>query len=265
MARQLRRRTAASKDDYEPVDDVHTDEEEESPRGRRRGASRSRKEEPEEEKPRGKRSAGRKSAEGGRRKQSSGWDAYEKAKAETSSDFAPEFQKDMSEDERLFKFVDEEPVAVYKQHWIERGKGKKKSFTCTDDGECPLCEDAGDKPSSKAVFNVIDLSGDEPEVKMWTVGVKVANNIKALAGSKKTSPLNREDLYFAVNRTGGTGSWQTNVVAVKARDLEDDWDIRPLTDAELDGLEADAFEYDDVVEDTSVKTLEEIADEILEG
>lgn len=262
MARQLRRRTSTK--DIEPVNDVHTEDDEaqdDAPaRGRRRGSARGQREEAEESPRRGKRSGGRKSAEP-ERKRRSGWDGYEEAKSEVG-DFAPEFGKSMSEDERLFKFVDDGPVAVYSQHWINERQGKK-SFTCAEE-DCPLCEQVGDRPSTKAAFNVINLDGDEPVVEIWTVGMKVANAIKALAKQDRTKPINREDLYWSVNRTGKKGSWQTNLTPVKARDLKEDWDLEPLTDKELDDLEDKAYGYEDAVENTSMQTLEDVADEMLD-
>ena len=189
----------------------------------------------------------------------SGWDGYEKARTE-SSDYAPEFNKVIDNEDRLFRFVDESPFAVYRQHWIERSG--KRSFTCLDKG-CPLCDDAGDRPSTKVAFNVIDLEEDEPTVKVWTVSQKVADIVKKHAQDKKTAPINRADLYWAVSKTGKKGgAIQTNLQPIKARDLQDDWDMAPLTEAELNDLDEQAYGPDSI-DKQSRKTLEEIADELV--
>ena len=77
----------------------------------------------------------------------SGWAAMRKAAASSSGgDYVTDFR--FSEDPALVKFLSSEPVAVYKQHWINERAGRK-SFTCAG-AKCPLCNKVGHKPQQKA-------------------------------------------------------------------------------------------------------------------
>jgi len=254
MPRTLRRTVTRSE---EPVNDVHT-EEEQPARGRRRTAAddkpaRRRGGEDEEEK-----------APRQRGEIASGWDGYEKNRVE-SSDYAPEFGKLLRENKDtdiLFKFIDESPFAVYKQHWITRTG--KQSFNCIGKG-CPLCDELGDRPGNKIAFNVVSLHDPEdPKVMVWTVGQKVADIIKKAAQEKRTSPINRNDLYFAASLTGKKGgSVQTNIEAIKERDLKEDWDTEPLSEEEIAEYFEKAYD-DDSIDYPSMKQMEEIVDEQLD-
>ena len=244
MARTLTRRrssdTATAKK-YEPVDDVAStpasgDSEDSAPKGRRRTAQ---AEKPKVVKP----------------KVAAGWDAADAAK---SDDFPDELT--VTDEAILIHFLDDEPFAVYKQHWIER-KGKK-SWICLKDN-CPLCEDIGDRPSAKILFNVVDFTDpDKPVNMLWTVGSRVSTTLKNLNKDKKVGPINRDDIYFSVSKTGSGTKTVTVVTPVKARDLVEDWEIEPLSAEEIDDFDAKAYESD-VVEYHTKNQLTEIADEIL--
>jgi len=243
MARALvRRRSAdsATAKKYEPVDDVAStptpeDSEDSAPRARRRTAA-------PKDKP-------------VKPKVASGWDAADAAK---SDDFPDELE--VTDEAILLHFLDEAPFAVYKQHWVER-KGKK-SWICLGDG-CPLCEDIGDPPSAKILFNVVDFTEpDKPVNVLWTVGSRVATTLKNLNKDKKVGPINRDDIYFSVSKSGKGTKTVYVVTPVKERDVEADWDIEPLSKEEIDGFDAKAY-GSDVVEYHSKNQLTEIADEIL--
>lgn len=242
MARTLvRRRTAeaAPAKTYTAVNDVDTEntEEESAPkRGRRKTLH---TDEPKVTKP----------------EVAKGWDAADDAK---SGDFPDDLK--IGEDAILIKFLDDEPFAVYKQHWVERAG--KKSWIHLNEG-CPLCDDVGDRPSAKIVFNVIDFSDlDKPVNVIWTVGSRVATQLKNLNKDKKTGPINRDDIYFSVSRTGKGTKAVTVTTPVKARDLTEDWDVEPLSEEEIDAFDEQAYDSS-IVEFHSRKQLEEIADEIL--
>jgi hypothetical protein len=275
VARTLtRRRTTRSEDDYLPAQEADAPAQPDAPRRPARSeepaAARRRRRDAEEEPaaPRRRRAAEEEEPAPRRRRAAeeerpaavagSGWDAFDKQRSE-SGDFAEEFKPD--EEEVLIKFLDDAPIAVYRQHWIERTG--KKSFTCLGD-RCPLCEDLGDKPRGLAAFNVIDLSDPEsPVVKVWVVGTIVAETLKNYAKKEKTSPLNRDDLYFSVSRSGKGAKSSTSVNPIKERDLAEDWDCEPLDEETLDALEGRAYEQDDVVQFHSRQQLQEIADEVL--
>ena len=245
MARTLTRRRSsdsATAKKYEPVDDVAStptsdDSGDSAPRFRRRTAAP--KDRPKVTKP----------------KVAAGWDAADAAK---NDDFPDELE--VTDEAILIHFLDGEPFAVYKQHWIER-KGKK-SWICLKDN-CPLCEDIGDRPQAKILFNVVDFTDPEnPVNKLWTVGSRVSTTLKNLNKDKKVGPIDRDDLYFSVSKSGSGTKTVYVITPVKARDVDEDWDIEPLSDEEIDDFNAKAYESD-VVEYHTKNQLTEIADEIL--
>jgi hypothetical protein len=196
--------------DYTPDQDMRTT---------RRGASTTRASRP-----------ARDSAPAASTRVSKGWGGVRKHREESSS-YASNFK--VSDEEVLVKFLDDEPFVTYYQHWLQELDGKK-SFTCLGD-DCPLCE-IGDDPRFLAVFNVIDLR-DDPEVKIWEASPQPAGEIEEISKNSRTSPLNRDDLYFAVSKKKGkNGFWAYTILPVKERDLPEDWDMDPLTPSELSGL-----------------------------
>jgi hypothetical protein len=265
MARTLtRRRAPRSTDAYspaeEPEDERYDDEEDERPaRGSRRGSRRESLHTEEAPASRRSRRPAKDEEEddepspsvGGR-----GWGSYEKTKQATSS-FPDDFK--VTGDEVLFKFLDDEPFWVYLQHWIER-KGKR-SWTCLE-VRCPLCDDAGDKPSQQVCFNVVDFTDpQDPKVKVWKVGPMVADILKNFAKSDKTKPLNRDDLYFSARKETKNNKTNYYIIPVKERDIYDDWEVDP-DDVDLDALEADAYD-ETIFKVNSRSELKQIAREIL--
>lgn len=266
MARTLTRRPAADDTDETteteaPRRGSRRSTEDEAPKRSRRAPLHteddSEGDEPDEdEAPRSSR--GRRQAEP-ERDTASGWGGYEKHKS-AGSDFPDNLV--VTDEAILIKVLDDAPFAVYLQHWIER-KGKK-SFTCNEEN-CPLCDDLGDKPKTQAMFNVVDYTDpDNPVVRPWTVGNLVANLFKNYAKDKKTAPINRDDLYWSVSKSGGgsKGRVAYQVTPVKERDLGDDWDMDPATEADLDKFDAAKYGKD-LVQYSTRKQLQEIADEAL--
>lgn len=250
-------------------------EEEDEPRGRRRTSSR---EEPDEE-PRSRRGRSSRSDEdedrpsrssGSRRRSSStrgddddtprrgekkrarrsgtgGWSSFDQ-KRRANSSFADEFKPD-SGVPTLIKVLDEAPFDVYNQHFInELPKGDRKSFVCHDDEYfedykegCPLCE-IGESASTYSLFNILDLTNPrKPEVKVWKTSVTVSDKLERLAKSDRTSPLNREDIYFDVEVTKTKNKTEWDIKPVKERDLEEDYGLEPFTGEELDEFEKSLF------------------------
>jgi hypothetical protein len=222
------------------------DEDEDEPRSRRSRSSR----DDDEDEPRGSR--------GKPNSTSKGWSGF-KAKRQETSDYVKNYA--LPEDqEEIIKILDEEPFSNYAEHWLDEKKGKK-SYVCIGE-DCPLCN-IGDKPRVYSMFNVLDLrDGEEPTVFPWKVSQTVTDVLEGYAKSERTSPINREDLYFSIRKTGGgkKGRVQTNLNPVKARDLEEDWGIVPFSGKELDAFPL--YEEDDVLEFTSRKTLKVIADDL---
>lgn len=189
-----------------------------------------------------------------------GWGAAE----ETKSADAPFAQRlKIVKEDQIIKFLEDDPYTSYRQHWIER-QGQK-SFTCISELHekgCPLCA-AGDRPAARFAFNVALLSADgDPVVKSYEVGPRVIDQLKNLHQSEKTGPLPKH--YFAVSRTGSGPTSQTNHQMVKERDLEEEYNISPLTDDQIKALKAKAYNAD-IVSIPSYKTLQGIAKEELES
>jgi hypothetical protein len=155
-----------------------------------------------------------------------GWAAAKKAVANSSKGYASDFK--FEEDVQLIKFISDEPI-IFKQHWINRPG--KKSFISTGEND-PLIA-VGSVPSQKFAFTVLNLSDEEPQLQLMIVGVRLCGQIEKLASDKKTAPLNRPDMYYAVSKTGQGTKTSYSVVPVKERDLAEEWDIDPVAAAEL--------------------------------
>ena len=155
----------------------------------------------------------------------SGWAAAKQTSAKNSK-FATDFKFD--ENSQLIKFISGEPLS-FMQHWIERPG--KKSFISPGENNDPLRE-VGSVPSQKFAFTVLNLSDPEgPQLELMTVGIRLCKQIEKLASDPKTGPLTRQDVYFAVSKTGKGTSTVHSIVPVKERDLADDWDIDPVATA----------------------------------
>lgn len=241
-APKSRRRARSESDDYEEA---------ESPRAGRR----SRGDDEDNDRSRSRGDEVRRGGSGSR-----GWKSFKDKRSEhASSDYVKNWK--YPEEESLVKILDEEPFAIYTEHWID--ELKKKSYGClTDlDEKCPLCA-IGDKPKVYAFFNLLDLSSGSPKVWPWKVSSSTMDQLDRYATSNKTSPINRDDVYWSIWKSGGgrAGRVQVHVQPVKERDLGDDWDTDPLEPEELD--EFPLFTAEDVTEYLTKRDLQRIADEL---
>lgn len=155
-----------------------------------------------------------------------GWEAAKKAVAKSSKTYATDFKFD--ENVQLIKFVSADPM-TFMQHWVNRPG--KKSFISIGEGD-PLIA-VGSKPDQKFAFTVLNLSDEEPQVQLMIVGVRLCGQLEKLHTDKKTGPLNRPDLYWAVSKSGTGTKTSYSIVPVKERDLAEDWGIDPTAAAEL--------------------------------
>jgi hypothetical protein len=189
-----------------------------------------------------------------------GWSAGEQTQQSTSS-FAQSFK--VTEQGQVVKFLEDEPYVNYTRHWLERqtptGRAPR-SYTCLKsfNKRCPLCEDASDRPQAVSAFNIAVIGDDGvPVLKSWDCGPKLFGILKGYANDTKVAPLSKG--YFMVSRTGKRGTVNHQVVPIKPRALEEDYDIVPPTQAELDKL----GKYDEeIVPMPKTKDLEAIAVEI---
>jgi hypothetical protein len=159
----------------------------------------------------------------------------------------------------IIKFLEDEPYTSYRQHWVER-QGQK-SFTCLSDMHpkgCPLC-DAGHRPAARFAFNVALLSEDgETVVRSYEVGPRVIDSLKNFHQDPRQGPLPKH--YWALSRSGKGPTSQTNHQMVRDRDLEEEWNIKPLTDSELESIKSQAYDAS-IVPIPNRKTLLDIATE----
>lgn len=181
-----------------------------------------------------------------------GWGAAEAVK-HADSPFAQRLR--VAEDPIVIKFLEDEPYASFRQHWIERPG--QKSFTCIADIDpkgCPLC-DAGLRPSTRFAFNVILLSNDsEPSVKSYEVGPRVIDQLKNFHNDPRQGPLSKH--YWAVSRSGKGATSATNHQLVKDRDLEE-WGLESLSDLDLKNLRSKTY-GPEIIQIPSRKDLQQI-------
>ena len=155
-----------------------------------------------------------------------GWAAAKKAVAKSNKTFATDFRFD--EDVQLIKFIGNEPMS-FMQHWVNRPG--KKSFISIGEGD-PLIA-VGSKPDQKFAFTVLNLSDEDPQLQLMVVGVRLCGQLEKLDSDKKTGPLNRSDIYWAVSKSGTGTKSSYSITPVKERDLAEDWGIDPVAAAEL--------------------------------
>jgi hypothetical protein len=156
----------------------------------------------------------------------SGWAAAKKAVAKSNEKYANDFK--FTEDVQLIKFISGEPM-TFMQHWVNR-QGKR-SFISIGEGD-PLIA-VGSKPDQKFAFSVVNLSAEEPKIELMVVGVRLCGQLEKLHTDKKTGPLDRPDLYWAVSKSGTGTKTAYSISPVKERDLADDWEIDPVAASEL--------------------------------
>jgi hypothetical protein len=184
-----------------------------------------------------------------------GWNAVEDVK-NSDSPFAQRLK--VSEDPIIIKFLNDEPYASWRQHWIER-QGQK-SFVCIgdiDSSGCPLC-DAGSRPSVRIAFNVALLvPGEDPILKSYEVGPRVIDQLKNFHTDPRTGPLSKH--YWAVSKTGKGATTATAHQIVKERDLEE-WNIEGITDDSFKSLRSKAY-TPEIIAIPNRKDLLAIADE----
>lgn len=202
---------------------------------------------------------GERSERGGRGRTSStarkGWGGYRQTADSVQSDFANNL-KIVDNTDMLVKVLDEEPVAAYAEHWLTIDE-KRRSYICLGEG-CPICDRLGDRPTVRVAMNVADMDVNPPDVKIWQFGTQVGDLMEKFAENPKTSPINRDDIYWTITRTKKNDRYSTTVRPVKARDLEEDFDMEPLNEEELDELEAKRFEQDQVYTVKSKADLNEM-------
>lgn len=186
-----------------------------------------------------------------------GWGAVDAVK-NADSPFAQRFK--LSEEPQIVKFLNDEPYASWRQHWIER-QGQK-SFVCIadfDERGCPLC-DSGNRPAVRIAFNVaLLIPGEEPVLKSYEVGPRVIDQLKNFHNDPRTGPLTKH--YWSISKTGKGATTATSHQLVKERDLEE-WGIDSITESGLKDLISKSYTAD-IIAIPERKLLLSVADEDL--
>jgi hypothetical protein len=191
-----------------------------------------------------------------------GWGAYGKVKeAAKKSSFNSEDQLKIEDEEpHLIKFVEDSPFESYYQHWVQRGKGKKRSWTCPGEDTCPLCS-LGHPVRCLTLFNVIEIDGDKHSNKFWVCGKNAGDQVEEMALSKRYSPINDDDLYFEVKRKEAEFGFKYTLNPLRESELDD---VEVVSDEELDAFLKNLFESGpNTVEPVDMAGLEECADEVV--
>ena len=165
-----------------------------------------------------------------------GWSAISevsKPKRESGS-YPVDFK--FPEEAQIIRFLEDEPFAVYKQHWIDR-EGKKSFVALGEDD--PLITIAGLQPRPKAAFNILSMASGQPEVQILTASVTLARQLQAANDDPRRGPLTK--YYWAISRQGTGRETQYSLDRVRADELEQEWGLDPAT---IDAFAATAPRYD---------------------
>ncbi len=166
-----------------------------------------------------------------------GWAGAEAVKS-AGSNFAQSLK--LTEESQIIKFLEDEPYAAYRQHWVERSG--QRSWICIEDMDikgCPLCE-VGNRASQRFSFNVALLTfGADPVIKSYDVGSRVIDQLKNFHMDSRQGPLSKH--YWAVSRTGKGTTSATNHQMVRERDLAD-FDLSPISEVDLKALSRQAYD-----------------------
>jgi hypothetical protein len=153
--------------------------------------------------------------------------------------------------------LENEPYATYNQHWVDR-QGQR-SFVCLGD-DCPLCE-AGSRPTLQVCFNVIELSSDnEPRLRSFQFGPRVYDQVANFHNDPRQGPIDKH--YWAISKSGEKSTAATNFQMVRERDLAEEWQTEPLSDAVLEELRSIAYTSDIIQVPTRSQLLEIAAEDL---
>lgn len=147
----------------------------------------------------------------------------------------------VSKEKQIIHFLDDEPAVRFKRHYVGgRYQNCPDSLGVLEgDLKCPLCE-KGHAPNPAYMINVVNVSEGADnegnwETKTFTFGTEVHNQLLSFLEEDKYDPINQEKWYWHVFQTGGGNERKsTKIMPLKARDVQEDYGIEPLSEAELD-------------------------------
>lgn len=182
-----------------------------------------------------------------------GWEGYRRTKANAPSKWTKLYK--VPDEEALILFLEDGPYASFLQHWCDWvPKGQKQSYICLQD-DCPL--DEVDTPTARIRFNILDLRGDTPVHTTYECGQTITDTLSDYAKDKGLAGQ-----YFGI-RMVGEKTKRTQIRPVKARDLEEDWDMQPLTKDQIAKFDTKLWD-DSSLERNTRKELQEVADMVTE-
>jgi len=154
----------------------------------------------------------------------------------------------------IVKLLTDEPSLNYFEHYVN-STGKR--YICPGQ-PCSLCK-AGHRAGYRFMMNIVDMEMPETVI-TWTFGNEVSQQLQAFAEDDITYPLNRENLYFQVYhiKVEGRQAPGTKVLPLKARDLQEDYGVEPLTGDELAEL-SESLYGDEILFFWSARKIEEAA------
>jgi hypothetical protein len=184
-----------------------------------------------------------------------GWSRTQRPRSQNTTQ-VPRFTVPEDGEEVLIKFLDEMPFAPIYQHWVMTDQGRR-AYTCAGFDDCPMCM-RGDRAKASDWFNIVIL-GDTPEIKVWIASADPSSAIEDMSTGKRTSPINKQGLYFAVSKKKGTnGFFSYTLLPVKEADLKEEWGVNPLTEGQLAQLDKQKFDST-VVRVHTISELQEAA------
>lgn len=151
----------------------------------------------------------------------SGWEAAEKL-VTVSVEYPTEFKH--SESFQLIKFIDlAGPFANYRQHFLKEKTEGRRSYVWDGVGpNDPLETILNSKPEIKRAFSIVNLTAKPFQRQMLIATPRLYKTLHAAEFSPQ-GPLTKN--YWAISRTGVKQQTVYNLMAVKARDLEEDWGL----------------------------------------
>lgn len=156
----------------------------------------------------------------------SGWEAAEKLSPATT-EYPVDFKH--SETEQIIKFLDPNgPFASYRQHFLT--KEGKRSYVCLGDN-CPLCTVLNNRPEEKRAFTIANLSTDPISRQILTATPRLFKTLIS-ANASDRGPINKDNMYWGLSRTGVKQTTVYHLTPIKSRDLVEDYNL------DLEAIEA---------------------------
>lgn len=179
-----------------------------------------------------------------------GWEGAAALNQPSGEGFPTELK--LNDQFQLIKFIDTNgPFAVYSQHFLQQKTEGKRSYVCIG-SNCPLCNKLHHKPEKKTAFSVVNLTDGNIQRQQLIATPRLYKTLHAAEFSPQ-GPLTKN--YWAINRTGKMQQTVYNLMAVKARDLSEDWGL-DAEDIELQLANIQPFDSSSIKGSTYAELLD---------